>query len=156
MKKDAIFSEKREVRTFIELNHASNTLLQTTDEHLKENFYTVMSSLLLRAFAFEAYLNHLGEKHLKLWRTDEHVPVWTKFRRICDRIDFAPNRSVRPFLTLQDLFHFRNTLAHGRSEVLEVVGREVNLTESVVEHRARTSWEKYCTRENAELAKLDT
>jgi hypothetical protein len=54
---DAIYTGRRGVRTFAELSHAADMLMQTAQEYRTGNLYTTLSSLLLRAFTFEAYLN---------------------------------------------------------------------------------------------------
>jgi hypothetical protein len=64
MAKDAVFSGEREVRTFVDLSHGSDVMLMKAKESEKGSYYTVMNSLLLRAFTFEAYLNHWGTRRL--------------------------------------------------------------------------------------------
>ena len=59
--KDAIYDGTREVRTFVDLAHGADVLIQKTVQEPKGSYDTTMSALLLTAFTFEAYLNHLGE-----------------------------------------------------------------------------------------------
>ena len=155
--KDAVYSSKREVRTFAELHHASNVLLQTALEHVKGNRYTVMSSLLLRAFAFEAYLNHLGERHLNLWdATTERLAWHEKFGMVCNGINFKPDVSQRPYQTLKRLFRFRNALAHGKSETITAGGEtRSDRDPKLALCWPTTHWEKYCTLKNAQRAQAD-
>ena len=151
--KDVAHSSKREVYTFTELHHASNVLLQTALEHLKGNRYTVMSSLLLRAFTFEAYLNHLGEKHLNLWDAKTERLAWhEKFKLVCENVHFSPDVSRRPYQTIKDLFRFRDALAHGKSDTLTVAGQTTSarVPKLAAEFWLKTEWEKYCTWENAQ------
>ncbi|MFZ0233467.1 MAG: hypothetical protein WA306_11120 [Candidatus Acidiferrales bacterium] len=152
--KDAIYKGKRDVRTFAELSHAADVLMQTAYEYRKGNFYTALSSLLLRAFTFEAYLNHLGERHLKLWEAREQLRWVDKFNKVCKRLNFAPDRSARPYSTLRPLFSFRNLMAHGKSEaIIEEI--EVNSQDADRYPWPRTKWEKFCTLENVVRAKHD-
>ena len=67
MDKDAIYEVKREVRTFADLAQGADVLIKKTEQDQKGSYYTIMSSLLLTAFTFEAYLNHLGSKRVKFW-----------------------------------------------------------------------------------------
>jgi hypothetical protein len=151
---DAIYTGKRDVRTFAELSHAADILMQTAQEHLRGNLYTVLSSLLLRAFTFEAYLNHLGERHLKLWDAKKQLRWFDKFKKICKRLSFTPKKSARPYSTLRPLFDFRNLMAHGKSETINEE-REVNSQDADKYHWPRTEWEKFCTFENVKRAKRD-
>ena len=58
----------REVRTFADLAHGADVLIMKTEKDQSGSYYTIMSSLLLTAFTFEAYLNHLGSKLIKFWK----------------------------------------------------------------------------------------
>lgn len=152
--KDAIYKGQRDVRTFAELSHAADVLMQTAQEYLRGNRYTALSSLLLRAFTFEAYLNHLGERHLKLWDAKKQLRWRDKFNKICERLNFAPDMSARPYSTLRLLFDFRNLMAHGKSETInEEI--EVNSRDADRYYWPLTKWEKFCTFENVVRAKED-
>ncbi len=151
---DAIYTAKRDVRTFAELSHAADILMQTAQEYRRGNLYAVLSSLLLRVFTFEAYLNHLGEKHLKLWNASGQIAWYKKFKKICERLNFAPDESARPYSTLRPLFKFRNLMAHGKSETINEE-REVNSRDADRLYWPLTEWEKFCTSENVERAKQD-
>ena len=77
--KDAIYTGTREVRTFVDLNHGADVLIQKTEEEPKGSYYTTMGALLLTAFTFEAYLNHLGQKRIKFWEEIESIKVLEKY-----------------------------------------------------------------------------
>ena len=152
--KDAIYTGKRDVRTFAELGHAADILMQTAQEYPRGNLYTALSSLLLRAFTFEAYLNHLGERYLKLWDARKQLRWFDKFNSICTHLNFAPDTSARPYSTLRPLFGFRNLMAHGKSETINEE-TEVNSKDADRYFWPLTEWEKFCTFENLERAKQD-
>jgi hypothetical protein len=150
---DSTYSGEREVHTFAELHHAARVLIETSQLHRRGNFYTAMSAFLLEAFTFEAYLNHLGEKHLKLWKDDERIRWKDKFKRVRRKIGLKTDGSKRPYLTLRKLFAFRNALAHGRSEI---VTEEFEVDSAApLNYWPRTEWEKYCTRENLLMVRED-
>ncbi len=143
------------MRTFAELHHAANILFDTALERLRGNRYTIMGSLLLRAFTFEAYLNHLGEKQLNLWREKDQIAWWKKLHRVRKKIGFEPSdRLKRSYSTLRALFEFRNAIAHGRSQMIEE-HREISTQEDVNFKWPEAEWEKYCTFENAIQARDD-
>jgi hypothetical protein len=151
---DAIYTAKRDVRTFAELSHAADMLMQTAQEHRRGNLYTALSSLLLRAFTFEAYLNHLGERHLKVWDARKRLGWRKKFATICRLLDFVPDESTRPYSTLRLLFNFRNLMAHGKSETINEE-KEVNSQDADRWLWPLTEWEEFCTFETLEQAKHD-
>lgn len=152
--KDAIYTGTRDVRTYAELSHAANILMQTAQEYKRGNLYTALSSLLLRTFALEAYLNHLGERAFNLWKAGELLGWRKKFAKICERLNFTPDKSARPYSTLRPLFNFRNLMAHGRSETI-IEEREVDSQDADKFFWPLTEWEKFCTPENVEQAKQD-
>jgi hypothetical protein len=151
---DSVYTGKRDVRTFAELSHAADILMQTAQKYRRGNRYTALSSLLLRAFTFEAYLNHLGERHLNLWDARKYLRWFEKLNRICQRLNITPDESARPYSTLRPLFNFRNLMAHGKSETINEE-REVDSEDADGPFWPLTEWEKFCTVENVERAKQD-
>ena len=77
-----------------------------------------------------------------------------KFNKICQRLNFTLDKSVRPYSTLRPLFNFRNLMAHGKSETINEE-REVNSQDADSNFWPLTEWEKFCTFENVERAKQD-
>ena len=128
--------------------------MQTAQEYQRGNLYTLLSSLLLRAFTFEAYLNHVGERHLNMWDARKHLNWFKKFNEICQRLNFTPDKSARPYSTLTPLFRFRNLMAHGKSETIKEE-KEVNSQDADKYFWLLTEWETFCTFENVERAKQD-
>jgi hypothetical protein len=149
---DAIYTGTREVRTFVDLNHGADVLIQKTEEEPKGSYYTTMGALLLTAFTFEAYLNHLGQKRIKFWEEIESIKVLEKYAVLCKELDLTPDFSKRPNQTLQALFKFRNAIAHGRSQILEET-KEVSSKDEPYEHTPKAHWEEYSTLDNAKRAK---
>jgi hypothetical protein len=158
MAKDAIYSGKREVRTFVSLNRGADVLIQKAEEDEKGSNYTTMAALLLTAFTFEAYLNHLGEYHFKLWNKDEPIKMQEKCDTLCEKLGLVPDYSRLPYQTLKSLFKFRNTMAHGNSVILEIPPnkpKNVSSQDDPYEHTPKTDWEEYCTLKNAKRTKED-
>ena len=124
MAKDAIYEGTREVRTFVDLAHGADVLITKTEQEPKGSYYTTMSALLLTAFTFEAYLNHLGEKTIKFWEEIEPVKVMDKYSVLCKNLGLRPDFSKRPYQTLKALFTFRNAIAHGKSQILQEKRRQ--------------------------------
>jgi hypothetical protein len=157
MAKDAKYKGEREVRTFVDLAHGADFLIKKTEQDQKGSYYyiyTTMSSLLLIAFTFEAYLNHLGKKKIKFWKEIEPIKVMDKYSILCKEFEINPDDSRRPYQTLISLFKFRNSIAHGKSEILKET-KTVSSQDDPFTHAPRTKWEEYCELDNAKRAIKD-
>jgi hypothetical protein len=154
MAKDAIHEGTREVRTFVDLNHGAEVMIRKSEEELKGSYYTTMSALLLTAFTFEAYLNHLGDKTFKFWKEIESVNVMGKYSALCQHYSITPAFSRRPYQTLGTLFKFRNAIAHGKSQILQET-KHVSSLDSPFDLSPIAHWEEYSVLENAKRAKQD-
>jgi hypothetical protein len=122
MKPQKVIVEKeRIVHTYSELWHASDCVLNSGIEEPKGSSWQFLSSALLSAFTFEAYLNHVGERTIKCWEDLDRLPPMSKFNLICETlgVQFTDGLGARPLQTVEKLFNFRNTIAHGRSLKLE-------------------------------------
>lgn len=154
MAKDAVYEGEREVRTFADLAHGAEVLIMKTEQDQKGSYYTIMSSLLLTAFTFEAYLNHLGDKTIKFWEEIESIKIMDKYSVLCKELGINPDFSRRPYQTLKSLFRFRNSIAHGKSKILKEI-KAVSWQDDPHTHAPRTEWEEYCELNNAKRAKED-
>jgi hypothetical protein len=150
----ATYSGTREVRTFVDLDHGANVLLLKASEDERGSYYTVMGGLLLTAFTFEAYLNHLGNKIFPYWEEIEAIRVMDKYSVLTKHFRIAPDFSRRPHQTLRSLFKFRNAIAHGKSQVLNET-KQVAANADPHDFLPRADWEEYCTLANAKRARED-
>ena len=113
----AIVTRQQNVRTYSELWHASKVVLEKGIREPQGSSWQFMSSLILTAFAFEAYMNHVGEQVLTSWDRLERLSPLSKLDLLCEVLNVdLPGGDKRPRQTLTKLFKFRNTLAHGRTE----------------------------------------
>lgn len=154
MAKNAIYEGRREVRTFVDLDHGAGVLIKKSRETQKGSYYTIMGALLLSAFTFVAYLNHVGAEKIKFWDEIESIRVIDKYSVLCKEFDIVPDFSKRPYQTIRTLFKFRNAIAHGKSKILEET-KKVDSKCDPYSCSPKTHWEEYCTIENAERAKED-
>jgi hypothetical protein len=114
----ATYKGHREIRTYVTLYYAASALTKRAENDVKGRTYTLMGALVLCAFTFEAYLNHLGEGKLHLWKKTDFINVWAKNDMVCKHLKLSPDFSRRPHKSLRKLFKLRDRLAHGRSETL--------------------------------------
>lgn len=150
----ATYSGSREVRTFVDLDHGASVMLMKAKSDERGSYYTLMSALLLTAFEFEAYLNHLGAKSLPYWQEIESIRVMDKYSVLSKKFGLCPDFGRRPDQTLSRLFKFRNAIAHGKSQVVTET-KEVDATVEPYELTPKAHWEEFCTLENAERARED-
>jgi len=117
----ALVSKKRTVHTYSEVWHASHCVLEAGIRQARGSSWQFLSSAVLTAFAFEAYLNHVGPSVISCWSQLERLPPWAKFEFLCEilNVKFADGPGKRPLQTIVKLLEFRNTIAHGRSEEIK-------------------------------------
>jgi len=102
----------------------------------------IIAGLTLLAFEVEARFNFLGFRLIEDW--DEWQSAKTKVEAVCDRLGVAPDFTARPYLSIEKLRSFRNTLAHGKPDEKvfeqEVVVSAEELKEMGILH---AEWEAY-------------
>lgn len=156
-------TRNRPVHTYAELWHASQCVLQAGLKNPEGSAWQFLSSAIITAFTFEAYLNHIGPTIFDDWERRERFPLWSKFKDIRQAlgVKFHNGKGTRPLKTIDELFKFRDSLAHGRSlelsiekyqSVHEFEKEQSKLTESY----PRTAWEELVgTSTFAELVRTD-
>lgn len=116
----ATVTKKRQLYMYSEMWHASDCVLKAGLADPQGSTWQFLSSAVLTAFAFEAYLNHVGPTVFGCWDELERLPPWGKFELLCERlcVDFPGGKGGLPLQTVVELLEFRNTMAHGRSDEL--------------------------------------
>ncbi len=148
--------KERQVITYAELWHTSWSLLKKGLGQEEGSFHQFMGSLVFTAFSFEAYLNHIGPRVFRNWGALERLGPQEKLDIIAEIIDLPVDYGKRPWGIMKELFGFRNEIAHGKSikiaeEQIVPLGKEDDRMRGF----AKTEWEKFCTRQNAERARKD-
>ena len=160
-KSKLLVSKQRHVHPYAELWHASQCVLEIGLRDPVGSSWQFLSSAVLTAFTFEAYLNHIGPSTTDYW--DTHSNIWSKFKllRKALGVTFPDGKSVRPLKTVAELFVFRNSLAHGKSHELRS-DKHQSFEECETDNsdlagsRLRTDWEdRIQTSQFAELARQD-
>jgi hypothetical protein len=155
MVKDARYEGSGEVRAFWHLMHGAKVLLGMANKQEDGSYYTIMGGLVLTAFGFEAYLNHVGETLIQFWEDIEKIKVRGKYSVLCKVLHIKPDYSSRPHQTLTVLFDFRNSIAHGRTETIDKID-DVDSSLPFYNLMPKTKWEEFCTLDNAQRAYDDT
>jgi hypothetical protein len=115
--KKATVTKERSLHMYSEMWYASDCVLKTGLAEPRGSTWQFLSSTVLTAFAFEAYLNHVGPTVFACWEQLERLPPWSKFELICETlcVQFSNGKGMPPLQTIVELLEFRNTIAHGRS-----------------------------------------
>lgn len=132
---------------YAELWHASSCILEAGINNPRGSSWQFLSSTVLTAFTFEAYLNHVGPQVIACWASLERLPPLAKFELLCEslKIAFSEGIGKRPLQTIVKVLDFRNAMAHGRSETLKLksIKRDINDTlDTYLGQRPLTSWEQ--------------
>lgn len=148
MAEKVIYHAKRRVRTFVDLYRGACGLRDFAQSGGAGSYFITMSSLLMAAFTFEAYLNDLGMQRIPFWAEIERIGVLEKYAVLNSVLELLADQSRRPDQTIQKLFKFRNAIAHGKSVMLEET-REVGSGFQPPPMHPRAHWEEFCTTKNA-------
>lgn len=156
-----VVTKERSVHAYAELWHASCSVLKVGVEEPTGSSWQFLSSIVLTAFTFEAYLNHVGPRTIACWSQLDRLPPWSKFELLCETlgVTFKKGAGARPLQTITKLLDFRNTIAHGRSVELKSKPKIRDADDRLDNHlgaRLLTDWESLIqTKDFAERARED-
>ena len=131
-------------------------MLNCSDEDDKFTYhYYLSASIVLTAFTFEAYLNHVGPKLFNSWAALEKLSPKDKLKIIAEKIELEIDFGKKPWQVINTLFGFRNDIAHGKSSIVtDTMIKSANKVNSEdIYDSVKAKWEKYCTKHNAEQAR---
>jgi hypothetical protein len=156
----ALLTQERPVHMYAELWHASKCVLEAGLASEKGSSWQFLSSIVLTAFTFEAYLNHVGAGLLDCWKSIEPLAPLGKFDLLCEILEvaFPAGKGARPLQTIIKLQSFRNTMAHGKTEIVrpKPVKCDVDDVDEYLGRRPLADWEQLIqTKAFAELARDD-
>src|SRR3954453_6949763 len=99
-------SRQRPVHSYAELWHASHCVLEAGLREPRGSSWQFLSSAVLTAFTFEAYLNHIGPQTIDDWSAKERHGMWDKFKllRKALGVAFPLGKGARPLKTIAELF----------------------------------------------------
>jgi hypothetical protein len=140
-------SKKRTVTMYVEMWDASKILLARAERDTTGNYWVLMSVLVLTAFTFEAYLNHIGPKLFTSWNVLERLSPLEKLEIVCEKLGMSLPPGKPPRQSLVRLFKFRNDLAHGKNEILSTNDLRDNNdnVDAFLGERPKAGWEKMIT-----------
>lgn len=154
----ALVTKERTIIMYSELWHASSRVLETGRSEPRGASWQFLASAVLTAFAFEAYLNNVGPQVVNSWAGLERLSPMSKFDLLCELL--RPfEKGKRPRQTVEELFEFRNLMAHARTMPLprRSTHRDVNdRLDNYLGERPLAQWERLIqTDEFATRARAD-
>jgi len=96
--------------------HTANVMLEQAQSKVKGSYYFLVSSLVFRAFTFEAFLNHVGANLFGNWQEFERKGWSEKLKIIRSRCPAPSNFYEDKWPFIEILSKFRNPIAHGKDE----------------------------------------
>ena len=97
------------------------------------------------AFTFEAYLNHIGQDRVKDWDTTEwKYGPHEKLKYLQESLGFIADKKLPPFNRLNEIFHLRDLIAHGKTKTASIDKVVKNHKVGETEY-PQVDWKKLCT-----------
>lgn len=155
-KEESKFKGKGETRTYVHLWAATKRLFELAENEKNVQLRSMtMSSMLYCAFTMEAFLNHVGCLLIETWLQieEKHKPK-QKLKHIEKSLGTSFDLSKRPFQTFNDLFTYRNWLAHGKTE--EITEPTIIETDIGPDFEFESNWEKWTNYKTAKRFNEDT
>jgi hypothetical protein len=121
MPRKVVVTKQRSVHMYSELWHAAGCVVEAGVQNPAGSSWQFLSGVVLTAFAFEAYLNHVGSRTFECWEELDRLPPLAKLELLCEKlnVEFADGFGARPLQTVGKVLTFRNAMAHGRSMEVE-------------------------------------
>jgi len=135
---------KKDVRTAAYNYMAAKFFLNLAEDQEDGRFFSSQSSIVFSAFTYEAFLNTLGNKIFNTWDEYEKYNVDDKLTLICKKIDYKPSKGKRPYQTMEKIYKFRNLIAHGKDETINIQGKVVHKNGMSYLDSIESEWEKMC------------
>jgi len=152
------FSGSRKTKTYVYLFKSAKHALSEAENSETARIYNLMSVYVFLAFAFEAYINHLGVKLIKNWEKKERgLGQAGRRNKVFEQLGLVIDYEKRPYSVITEIFSFRDTLAHGRTEVVTMNNevKNVNWLDIDVDQALTPSWLRDCTLTNSKNALAD-
>ncbi len=109
-----------ESKTYAAIFHTAWHLLDMGERHETGRLLNLQAATVFFAFAFEAYLNHVGAEELQFWNEIDRISYKKKLTVLSKHLGFTKDVSKRPLPTILQLIAIHNALAHSRTQNLTI------------------------------------
>jgi len=104
-----------EFRHYVEFKAGAERFLKLQTEDPRQEYHNRLAALIFLAFAFEAFVNHVGaKKYPEWWEFVERTGFQSKVKLLCFHLGVKADFGARPFQTLLDCKNRRDELAHSK------------------------------------------
>jgi len=107
-------------KTYAWLRHTAHHLLDSAKENPSGALLNLQAAAVFCAFTFEAYLNHVGAEEIPFWEEIDRISHAKKLRVIARQLNLRLDFGTPPFQVIRELFDLRNSLAHCRTQSIEL------------------------------------
>ena len=112
----------------IQLWHTANYLYDIGRRRRKGWFHPMVAASIFAFFAFEAYLNEVGrqlcpdvwQNERKFFARGKYKGTIGKFNYLAEHTGYGYASGVRPFQTVRHLAQVRDSIAHGKTEIVDI------------------------------------
>ncbi len=113
----------------------------------------IISALTMLAFTYEAQINFIGHKKVKIWKERESFKK--KSSKIFQELNLTPNHNERPYSSIQKLKQFRDFIAHGKPVEKDIEVEKIVDQDDEFDLGLKSDHEELCTLENLEEIYID-
>jgi len=129
--------------TYVYCFYAAKQALEHANE--EGQLYSCMTAGLFAAFTIEAYLNHIGQIKVRNWDALERkLGPREKLLLLQEMFSFKADQSKPPFQRLHAVLSLRNSIAHGKTEII-TSDNIVDEDEVGEAEYPQADWKKLCT-----------
>lgn len=157
MKESTIhISGEGEIFTYAWMWKNAKKSIKAARETEEGQFFNVMNTLVYSAFAMESFFNHLGSRLIDNWdKKERKLSKIKKLKLFLSNLKVEADLTTRPYVSVTDVFKFRDLIAHGRTEIVSQ-NEEVILSEDDLKiYMIENDWMKLCNIETAERVFVD-
>lgn len=142
--------------TYVSMWQGMLHMLEIANKEEEGQLYTCTTALFYAAFMLEAYFNHIGrEKYGEGWNDmEKKFSKFKKFKKFADEAGWDVDEKLvkQPYVSMIEIFGFRDALAHGKTTVDSEVNIIVEDKGSVAKSLPKPDWHTVASLKN--VAKL--
>lgn len=149
----AVVKGNVETNTFAYMFIGAEHMLEQAEANNTGQLYNIVSCITYCAFTIEAYFNHFGNLQYENWdKIERTFSKRAKYKKFCNKIGLKVDFNQAPYSTMNEVFSYRDQMAHGKSTI-EFVTKNVEVEpEQPNRFTAGADWQEYANIENAKKA----
>ena len=140
---------KKNIFIHNDISNTANHLRKRIEEKVEANdrqgiALDITACLVMLAFTFESRLNFVGEQKITSWK--ERRGFDKKVEILLKALKLEPDLTKRPYSSIKELKDFRDTIAHGKPDTIEVDETVyIDPEADDMDFNLQGEWERYLT-----------